>query len=132
MSADHLTIVDNFYAAFGANNPEMLGETVTEDFRIHIPVMDYLPLKGLYVGKAGFKQLLDERVGEVEYQTFDVFDTVSQEDVVVRFGRTTGMAVKKDRPFEHDWVHVFRFEGGRLAVFKEYIDSSSVCVAFAP
>jgi ketosteroid isomerase-like protein len=132
MSADHLTIVDNFYAAFGANNPAMLEGTVTKDFRIQIPVMSYLPLKGLYEGTAGFKQLLDERVGEVEYRTFETFDTVSQGDVVVRFGRTTGTAIKTDRQFEHEWVHVFRFKGGRLAIFKEYIDSSSVSAAFAP
>jgi hypothetical protein len=60
MPADHLTVVDTFYAAFGANNAEMLGETVTQDFRIQIPVMDYVPLTGLYVGSAGFEQLLDE------------------------------------------------------------------------
>lgn len=51
---------------------------------------------------------------------------------MVVFGHTKGEAVQQGRAFSHNWVHVFRFTGGRVAVFKEYIDASEVCVAMAP
>lgn len=133
MTRDTLSsAVDRFYQAFGENEPEMLADVATEDFRIEIPKLDYVPLQDTYVGIAGFRQLLKDREGRIEYTVFELQDRIVGDDAVAVFGHTEGNAIVQGRPFSHNWVHVFRFSGGRVAVFKEYIDTSEVCAAMAP
>ena len=124
--------VDRFYQAFAEGKPEMLADVATEDFKIEIPKLDYVPLQPTYQGIAGFRQLLKDREGRIEYTAFEIQDRIVGENAVVVFGHTEGLAVVEGRTFSHDWVHVFRFSGGRVAVFKEYIDTSEVVAAMAP
>ena len=124
--------VDLFYQAFGANDPGMLAGVATDDFRIEIPRLDHVPLKPTYVGVDGFRQLLKDREGRINYTAFDLHHRIIGDDAVVVFGHTDGEAVVEQRKFSHDWVHVFRFKNGRVDVFKEYVDTSEVCVAMAP
>ena len=124
--------VDRFYQVFGHNRPEMVAEVATEDFRIEIPKLDYVPLQPVYVGIKGFRQLMKDREGRIEYTAFELQDRIVGDDAVAVFGRTQGKAVQEGRTFSHNWVHVFRFSGGRVAAFKEYIDTSEVCAAMAP
>ena len=51
---------------------------------------------------------------------------------VVVFGRTEGTAGALGKPFAHDWVHLFKFDGDRITLLKEYIDASEVSAALAP
>ena len=133
MTRDTLSsAVDRFYQAFGENNPELLTDVATDDFRIEIPKLEYVPLQHTYVGIAGFKQLLADREGRIEYTVFELQDRIIGDDAVAVFGRTEGNAVVQGRTFSHNWVHVFRFVGGRVAVFKEYVDASEVSAALAP
>ena len=130
---DPLTTVDRFYAAFGAGDPQMLTGFVTDDFRIEIPVLEHLPLRPVYEGVAGFEQLLRDRdAGQIVYDEFERTGVIAQDDAVAVTGRTAGRALAAQRPFGHEWVHIFRFADGRVATFKEYLDSSSVSAACAP
>ena len=133
MTRDTLSsAVDRFYQAFGENNPELLTDVATDDFRIEIPKLEYVPLQHTYVGVAGFKQLLKDREGRIEYTVFELQDRIIGDDAVAVFGHTEGNAIVQGRTFSHNWVHVFRFVGGRVAVFKEYVDASEVSAALAP
>jgi ketosteroid isomerase-like protein len=133
MTRDTLSAaVDRFYQAFGENKPELLAAVATENFRIEIPKLEYVPLQDTYVGVAGFRQLLKDREGRIEYTDFGEQDRIVGDDAVAVFGHTKGKAVLEGRTFSHNWVHVFRFTGGRVAVFKEYVDASEVSAALAP
>ena len=133
MTRDTLSsAVNRFYQAFGENNPELLKDVATDDFRIEIPRLEYVPLQATYVGIAGFKQLLKDREGRIEYTVFELQDRIVGDDAVAVFGHTEGNAIVQGRTFSHNWVHVFRFTGGRVSVFKEYVDSSEVSAALAP
>ena len=133
MTRDTLSsAVDRFYQAFGANDPDLLADVATDDFRIEIPKLDYVPLKDTYVGIAGFKQLLKDREGRIEYTEFEEQDRIIGDNAVAVCGRTKGNAIVQGRTFSHNWVHVFWFVGGRVAVFKEYVDASEVSAALAP
>ena len=133
MTRDTLSsAVNRFYQAFGENNPDLLTDVATDDFKIEIPRLDYVPLQPTYVGIAGFSQLLKDREGRIEYTEFEEQDRIVGDDAVAVFGRTKGNAIVQGRTFSHNWVHVFRFVGGRVAVFKEYVDSSEVSAALAP
>ena len=133
MTRDTLSsAVDRFYQAFGENNPDLLTDVATDDFKIEIPKLEYVPLQHTYVGIAGFKQLLKDREGRIEYTKFEEQDRIVGDDAVAVFGHTEGKAVLEGRTFSHNWVHVFRFVGGRVAVFKEYVDASEASAALAP
>ena len=129
---DTSSMADQFYKAFKTEDPSLLQSIVTPDFEIRIPEMEHLPLKAVYVGQSGFAQLLSDRRGEIDYDEFKECKRVVTDDLVVVLGRTKGEALKQGRTFAHEWVHVFEFAGGRIKRFKEYIDTSHVCRAFAP
>ena len=133
MTRDTLSsAVNRFYQAFGENNPDLLTDVATKDFKIKIPKLDYVPLQHTYAGIAGFKQLMKDREGRIEYTKFEEQDRIIGDDAVAVFGYTEGIAVVEGGKFSHNWVHVFRFDGGRVAVFKEYVDASEVSAALAP
>jgi ketosteroid isomerase-like protein len=133
MTRDTLSsAVDRFYQAFRENKPDLLTDVATKDFKIEIPKLEYVPLQHTYVGIAGFKQLLKDREGRIEYTKFDELDRIVGDNAVAVCGHTEGNAVVQGRTFSHNWVHVFWFVGGRVTVFKEYVDASEASAALAP
>ena len=91
MTRDTLSsAVDRFYQAFGENNPELLTDVATDDFRIEIPKLEYVPLQHTYVGVAGFKQLLKDREGRIEIAKFELQDRIIGSDAVAVFRADRG------------------------------------------
>ena len=134
MTSDELsTAVDQFYEAFRKTDLQLLARVVTEDFIVDLPVLEHVGLDPEYRGMAGFRKLLaDLEKQRINYTAFDEHERIVDRNRVAVFGRTTGRAGADQKPFAHDWVHLFRFEGGRISILKEYLDASEVSVALAP
>ena len=132
-SADLLSAVDRFYAAFKASDLDLLSQVVTDDFIVDLPVLEYVQLDPEYRGLAGFRKLLADREDQkINYESFDEQERMVDGSRVAVFGRTEGTAGDMGKPFAHDWVHLFRFRGDRINLLKEYIDASEVSTALAP
>jgi ketosteroid isomerase-like protein len=128
-----MSAVDRFYAAFKASNLDRLSEIVTEDFIVDLPVLEHVQLDPEYRGIGGFKKLLADRDKQkINYTRFDEYERMVDGARVPVFGRTEGTAGDMGKRFAHDWVHLFRFRGDRIAVLKEYLDASEVNAALAP
>jgi ketosteroid isomerase-like protein len=132
--SDQLTsAVDQFYKAFGNTDLKLLAQIVTEDFTVDLPVLAHVGLDPEYHGLAGFEKLLEDRKTQaIHYTSFEESERMVAAGRVAVFGRTTGTAGARKNPFAHDWVHLFRFEGDRIKLLKEYIDASEVSQALAP
>ena len=132
-SADLLSAVDRFYAAFKASDLVLLSQVVTDDFIVDLPVLEYVQLDPEYRGLAGFRKLLADREDQkINYESFDEQERMVDGSRVAVFGRTEGTAGDRRKPFAHDWVHLFRFRGDGIYLLKEYIDASEVSTALAP
>lgn len=133
MSDKLRSAVANFYEAFGDSALDRLSRIVTEDFTVDLPELEHVGLDPEYRGVDGFKKLLDDRTRlQINYTGFDQHEWMVDGDRVAVFGRTTGTAGPQQKPFAHDWVHLFRFEGERIRLLKEYLDASRVSQAMAP
>jgi ketosteroid isomerase-like protein len=134
VTSDRLSsAVDQFYKAFEDSNLELLSRLVTEDFTVDLPVLEHVRLDQEYRGVDGFKKLLADREREkINYTSFTEDERMVDGGRVAVFRRTTGTAGAMRKKFAHDWVHLFRFEGERIKLLKEYLDTSDVSVALAP
>jgi ketosteroid isomerase-like protein len=125
--------VDQFYAAFMAGNFDQLSRIVTDDFTVDLPKLEHVKLEAEYHGIDGFRKLMADRDREkIVYRTFKEHDRMVDGDRVAVFGRTSGTAGVRQQQFAHDWVHLFRFDGGKIRLLKEYLDASEVDAAMAP
>ena len=125
--------VDQFYAAFEAGNLDQLAHVVTDDFTVDLPKLEHVKLDAEYHGIDGFRRLMADRVREkINYETFVEHHRMVDGDRVAVFGRTIGRAGVRQQQFAHDWVHLFRFERGKIRLLKEYLDASEVNSAMAP
>jgi ketosteroid isomerase-like protein len=125
--------VDQFYRAFMENDLELLARVVTDDFCVDLPVLRYVPLDPEYRGIEGFRKLMrDREAGRINYTFFREHERMVDADRVAVLGRTEGTAGLDARAFAHDWVHLFRFDGDRIRLLKEYLDTSKVSDALAP
>ena len=132
-SDEYVAAVESFYDAFGAGNLNRVSELVTDDFTVDLPVLEHVQLDPEYHGLAGFRKLLADRdVQKIHYTSFQRHERMVDGPRVVVFGHTDGTAGAMEKRFAHDWVHLFRFEGGRIRLLKEYIDTSEVSTALAP
>lgn len=134
MTSEQLSsTVDKFYKAFGDNDLTLLAQIVTEDFTVDLPILDFVNLDPEYRGIDGFKKLMTDRVAaKITYRTFVEHERMVDGDRVAVFGQTTGTAGDRNKAFAHDWVHLFRFDGDRIKLLKEYLDTSNVSRALAP
>jgi ketosteroid isomerase-like protein len=133
MSNQLTSVVDQFYQAFGNTDLELLSRIITGDFTVDLPVLEHVGLDPEYRGLAGFEKLLEDRTKQaINYTSFKEFERMVDADRVAVFGRTTGTAGPRNKPFAHDWVHLFRFDGDRIKLLKEYIDASEVSQSLAP
>jgi ketosteroid isomerase-like protein len=133
MSNQLSSVVDQFYEAFGNTDLELLARIITEEFTVDLPELEHVGLDPEYRGLAGFKKLLADRTKQaINYTSFKEFDRMIDVDRVAVFGRTTGTAGAGNKRFAHDWVHLFRFDGHKIKLLKEYIDASEVSQALAP
>ena len=106
---------------------------MTADFTVDLPELKHVRLDPEYRGMDGFRKLMvDRELAKITYLTFDEHERMVDGDRVAVFGRTTGTAGDQQTPFAHDWVHLFRFEGERITLLKEYLDASAVNDALAP
>ena len=133
MSNQLTSVVDQFYTAFGNTDLELLSRIITEDFTVDLPVLEHVGLDPEYRGLAGFEKLLEDRTKQaIHYTSFKESERMVDADRVAVFGSTTGTAGAQNKPFAHDWVHLFRFDGDRIKLLKEYIDASEVSQSLAP
>jgi ketosteroid isomerase-like protein len=134
MTPDKLSsAVDQFYSAFQQSDLTLLARLVTADFILDLPILEHVALDAEYRGMDGFKKfLVDRSKARIDYTAFDEQHRMVDGFNVAVFGRTMGTAGERQRPFAHDWVHLFRFEGERIQLLKEYVDTSEVSMALAP
>jgi uncharacterized protein len=130
MSLENVALVQGLYAAFGRGDVETILETLTPDVEWEMVgrPADY-PMFGKRQGvksAADFFRYLGENE---EFKVFTPESVHADGDVVFVTGRsvytfrTTGKAV------DSDWAHLFVVRGGKIARFREFIDTAQIVEA---
>ncbi len=84
---------------------------------------DVIPYAGNRQGHAEVTQFF-ALLGEAEDIThFEPQEFIAQDNKVVVIGNYKGRVNATNRQYDIDWLHVFTIRGGKIASFREYLDT---------
>lgn len=131
MSNANVTLVQSLYAAFGRGDIAPIIAAMAPDvtWTVNGRSKDY-PLLGTWKGPKGVQQFF-QGVAEHEKATdFSPREFFAADDRVFVLGHYAWTILKTGRAVASDWVHVFTFQNGKVAAFREFNDTAQFAEAF--
>lgn len=92
---------------------------------------DKLPWAGHFRGKQGVADFFTRVAQSLEFNEFVPGEFIEQSDTVVVIGRSIARSKKTGKTIKDDWVHVFKYNQGKLVLFQEYLDTAAAVVAMS-
>ena len=129
---DNIRLIQEQFAAFGRGDLRVALSHIAEDVEWQAPVSghpDALPWGGRRLGREAvtdYFRLLGEAVRP---QPFEGLVFTASGDRVVVEGRNAGTVLSNGKRYEHEWVMVFIFRGGRIVGFRHYYDPADIAEA---
>lgn len=130
MTNANVTFVQSLYAAFQKGDIATIMAGLQPDVSWHMVgrSSDYVRL-GLRKGAKGvgeFFQILGENEDFTEFHPTEFF---ADGDKVFAMGHLTSKFKKTGKAVTTDWIHVFTVKGGKVAAFKEFLDTAQFAAA---
>jgi ketosteroid isomerase-like protein len=131
MSNANVTIVQSMYAAFGKGDVATIIAAVTPDIDWHSGgrVSDFPtfgPRKGPKEVGEFFKTVADNN----DFSEFSPREFYADGDKVFVLGHYALTLKKNGKKIASDWVHIFTFRGGKVAQFREFLDTALAAEAY--
>ena len=131
VSETNIAVVRSAYAAYARGDIESVLSVLTPDVEWHSTgrAEDFPALgkrKGLPAAQDFFKTVRDH----LEFSEFSPREFYCDRDKVFVLGYYAMTVRKNGRKFASDWVHIFTFRGGRVAQFREFLDTAQLASAF--
>ena len=129
--AAHLEAARALYAAFRQGDIPQVIEGLADD--VSIGFFDTrLPYGGIRHGHDGAVTFFTDLYAQVEYQDFDPYSFLADNETVVVMIGSKGLAKLTQRAFEQtDEVHVLSFRGGQICKARFHQDVGAMLSAFA-
>lgn len=125
MSTSPADVVRSIYAAFGRQDIPAILAAIAPDAEWRVSGPPSVPFVGAYRGPAGAQEFLGRLALALDLTSFEPKQFLADGDTVVVLGRDRGHASLTRRPYDAEWVHVWRIAGGRAASFHEFLASSA-------
>lgn len=122
--------VQSIFAAFGRGDVPAILNALTEDVEWFLPGPAIVPQAGRRHGREEVRQFFQVMGEAAEFERFEPREFIAQGDKVIVIGFERGRARPTGRPFDNDWVMVFRFRDGQVASFRSYEDTAAVADAY--
>ncbi|HXJ02124.1 MAG TPA: nuclear transport factor 2 family protein, partial [Micropepsaceae bacterium] len=91
---------------------------------------DLYPLFGLRKGKAAVREFFHIVAETQDFDEFSPREFYADRDKVFVLGHFAMTLKKNGRKPASEWVHIFTFQGGKVAKFREFADSAVFAEAF--
>jgi ketosteroid isomerase-like protein len=127
---ENVGVVRDAYAAFQRGDiPGLIG-LLTEDVDWWAPGSpEQLPQAGRLSGRAAVGGFFERLSASEDITHFEPREFIAQGDKVVVTGNYKGRTKPAGRDYDLDWLHVFTVRDGRLAAFREYLDTAALADA---
>jgi hypothetical protein len=131
VSQANIAIAQTLYAAFGRGDLGTILDGCTPDVEWHSGGQrEDFPLFGLRKGKAEVQEFFRTLTETQDFDEFTPQDFYADRDKVFVLGRYAMTLKKNGRKAASEWVHIFTFQGGKVAKFREFMDSAAYAAAF--
>jgi ketosteroid isomerase-like protein len=127
-SQENVQVVKDGFAAFSRGDIPGLLALLAEDVEWHIPGAG-LPLAGTYRGRDGVANFFQNLSAEWEILDFQPREFVAEGDRVLVVGWERAKVKATNRTAEVDWIMSFTVRNGKIAIFREYIDTKALADA---
>lgn len=127
---DNVRVTQDAYAAFQRGDiPGLLG-ILSDDIDWWTPgAPEQIPYAGRLSGHAAVGEFFARLAASEEITHFEPREFVAQGEKVVVTGNYRGRTRPAGREYDLDWLHVFTVRDGRIAAFREYIDTAALADA---
>jgi ketosteroid isomerase-like protein len=131
--ASNLETTRKGYELFKQGDIPTLVKDIVDDTCIWISPgpQDKLPWAGNFKGKQEIADFFARVAANVDFTEFAPREMIEQGDTVVVIGTSSGRAKKTGKTIKGDWVHVCKYNQGRMVFFQEYTDTAAVVVGMS-
>jgi ketosteroid isomerase-like protein len=126
---ESVQVVKDGYAAFGRGDISGLLTLLAENVEWRIPGAG-LPLAGTYRGRDGVANFFQKLAAESEVLDFQAREYLAEGDRVLVVGWERVKVRATSRTVELDWVMSFSVRDGKIATFRQYIDTKALADAY--
>ena len=92
---------------------------------------DKLPWAGNFKGKQEIADFFARVAQNLEFTEFAPREMIEQGDTVVVIGTSSGRATRTGKTIKDDWVHIFKYNQGRMVFFQEYSDTAAAVIGMS-
>lgn len=93
---------------------------------------DLVPMAGTFRGKEQVRKFFGLVNENLEFTLFEPREFVPHGELVIVIGHDKGKVRKTGKDFEEDWVHIARYQNGKLIHWQAFIDTARVAADFTP
>jgi ketosteroid isomerase-like protein len=131
MSNPNIALVQSMYAAFGRGDIATIIKNVTPqiEWQSGGRAEDF-PTFGPRKGPQGVEQFFKEVAQHNEFAEFSPREFHADGDKVFVLGYYDIKLRANGKSFASDWVHIFTIRDGKVAKFREFLDSAAAAAAF--
>ena len=125
MSNANVMLVQNIYAAFGRGDITTIISAMTPDVEWEIVgrPADF-PTLGPRRAQAGVRQFFDLVAQHLDFLEFSPKEFFATDNVVFVLGHYAMTVKKTGRDARSDWIYVFTIVDGKVAKFREFLDTA--------
>jgi ketosteroid isomerase-like protein len=88
-----------------------------------------LPFAGTWRGKRGVGDFFDALNAQMDYERFEVTETLADGESVVERVKASGKAVATGRPFASDVIRIWTFSAGKAVRVESHYDTGAYLAA---
>ena len=89
-----------------------------------------IPWGGERNGVAAVKEYFRELGAHIEFESFTPQEFIDGPNFVTVLGHSTGSLMPSRGHFDDEWVHILRIKDGKVAEFRQYLDTHALVQAY--
>jgi ketosteroid isomerase-like protein len=131
MSEANITTTKSLYDAFARGDIGAIVNACTPDADWHVGGRkDDFPVFGPRKGRAQIEAFFAEVAAVLDFSEFTPKEYYCDRDKVFVTGYYAAIVKKTGRRAASDWIHIFTFRDGKVAKFREFLDTASFAAAY--
>lgn len=125
----NIQTVKQIYADVVAKNLEGVFNSLTDDIKWEPPYTPAIAHTKPRTGKGGVKDWVIEMAGEVSYTQVAPQAIYADNDAVIVKGYFEGKSNATGKPFDSDWVHIWKFRDDKVYHYQAFWNTQKVAEA---
>ena len=127
---ENIAVVQAAYNNFKTGYISGLLDQMADDVVWQLPEIPNVAIAGRRTGRDGVSDFFTTLARDQEVIEFNPGEAIAQNDKVVSLGHYKWRVKDTGRDFESDFVHIFTIRDGKIAGFREHLDTAAVVAAY--